>query len=145
MKALLGILAVASVSLTAGFAIGKNKGVHEGYVSASAEYDNWSTGMMYRDPNTRLDAILLAPNGARVQVPKCDDDEELNAIAWSRPTSGTSIDAKLMRDGGSLTLSMSGEGSENARAAVVLGCRKKILSQNVLDLTKSWELPATLR
>ena len=55
-------------------------------------------------------AAFVAPNGARVQVPKCDDDEELNAIAWSRPTSGTSIDAKLMRDGGSLTLSMSGEG-----------------------------------
>ncbi len=119
--------------------------MHEGYTSASTEYEHWSIGMMFRDPDFRLDAILLAPNGAHVKAPTCNGDEELSAIAWPQPTEGAWPDARLKWDGDSLALSISGAGIDHTRAAVVLGCRKKVLSDTHKDLSRSWELPATLR
>jgi hypothetical protein len=145
MKVLLAVLVVAMASTTAGFVVGKNKGINDGYASASSDYNLWSVGMMNRDPSFRLDAIVLVPDRARVRVPKCDADEALSAIAWRRPEQGYKASASLKRDGDSIVVSIPRDsGSVESRAAVAVGCRKKVEPQ-VKDLTKSWELPSNLR
>lgn len=128
------------------FVIGKNKGINEGYSSASDDYKLWSIGMLYRDPAVRRDAIMLVPDGARVQVPKCDADEALSAIAWRRPEQGYKGGASLKLDGDAVVVSVPHNGdSKQPEAAVVVGCEKKMERQKIRDLTKSWEFPSNLR
>lgn len=145
MKLWLGLLVGVVVGTAGGFMMGKSKGNPEGYESANKAYYSWAISMMHRDPNLRLDAIMLAPNGARIRVPKCDSDESLYGVPHRIPEVKyhESANLKLENDVLLLTIPTEGENTD-AWAGVVVGCRKKN-EIKITDLTKSWELPSTMR
>lgn len=145
MKLVLGVLVGAIIGAAGGFMVGKSKGHSQGYNSAGQAYNNWAITMMHRNPNLRLDANLLAPDGARIRVPKCDSDETLYAVAHRLPEMKYHESANLKLENDVLLLTIPNvEENTGAKAGVVVGCRKKNEAK-ITDLTKSWELPATMR
>ncbi|MFZ6713012.1 hypothetical protein [Undibacterium sp. TC9W] len=152
MKLWIGLLIGALLGTAGGFVTGKNKGISEGYENANLAYNNWTSGFMHRDPDLRLDGIFFAPDGARINLPKCDPSESLYGIAFRQPDLKNSAkyheSAVLKREKDVAVLHIPDAENQGIRAAVVLGCEtKREAKAGVLykDLTKSWEFPSNLR
>ncbi|MFZ6876322.1 hypothetical protein ACO0LF_30035 [Undibacterium sp. Di27W] len=146
MKPWQGAQFMVLAGLTTGFLIGRNKGISEGFESASKAYNQWSVQLMRRDPNLRIDSILLVPNDAHVRVPQCDPDEKLSATPWRRPEKEYKDNASVKLIDGVIEINIPEPDRQGeSRVAIIVGCRKKVPTEDVKDLTRSWEIPPNLR
>lgn len=128
-----------------GYVSGKKQGHVEGIAAAARDYDFWAQSFMYRDPNVRLDAVLLVPDGARISRPRCTQDEEAFMQLARRPDKTLHNDAEIKSVPGFWVANLPQyENLSPALGAALVGCRKVKDPVVVTDLRKSWEFPSTM-
>lgn len=129
-----------------GYVSGKKQGRVEGTASTAREYDFWAQSFMYRDPNVRLDAVLLVPDGARISRPSCTEDEQAFIRLARRPDATLLNDADIEKESEYwLARIPQGKDSSPPLGAALVGCRKVKNAVEVKSLIKSWEFPSTLK
>lgn len=142
----LTVLASASVGMIA-FKFGQSAGLATGFGMAAKQYDFWATAFMHREPDFRVDAVMLVPDGALITMPGCRQDEVASMRLFRRPEADQNNESNITRGPGYWRAHLPTlKTNTQPRGAAVTGCRKKDeAAQSPTDLTESWRLPSNIK